>query len=200
MEEQENSEHKLQRALEGVGPLLQRDYWAVLKTCPHSPSDLTAVLREQFVTFPPEELVTFRKLNRDHALLQVGDEMEVTIRMMNPVKVQVICVDSCSITLATEKKHPEAGRITFGCYRNREHNDVIFHIRSRACAGSLLDYAGFMTIGDSMQVNTWTGFIDNFAHRVGDGTVGAIHVEENKVKRTEKDDAMDSPTFIARGD
>lgn len=199
MAEQEQESVELQPASEGVGPLLQRDYWAVLQGCSHSPQEVIEKVREQFVDFPPEDLVVFRCLSDTGRSLDVGDELEVTIRAMKPVGVRVIHLNDNSITLGTSKGHPEAGRITFGAYRN-EHQDVIFHIRSRARAATRLDYAGFLVSGDPMQTNTWTEYIDCLAHLVADGVLDAIHVEEKKVEPEEADETMDAPTFIARGD
>jgi hypothetical protein len=113
--------------------------------------------------------------------------------------VRVIHIGDSSLTLGTTEGHPEAGRITFGAYRN-EQGDVIFHIRSRARAASLMDYAGYLVGGDPMQTNTWTEYIDHLAHVLAEGVIGPIHVEEQKVAQREGDDAMDRPTFIARGD
>lgn len=190
----------LQPASEGVGPLLQRDYWAVIRACLHSPQELATRVREQFLDFPPEELVVFRHPEeKEHSLLEVGDELEVVIRMMEPVRVRVIHMNDNSITLGTSEGHPEAGRITFGAYRN-DHRDVIFHIRSRARPASSMDYAGFLVTGDPMQTNTWTEYIDVLAHKMGDGVVDSIHVEEKKVALEDDEAAMDSPTFIAQGD
>ena len=76
---------------------------------------------------------------------------------------------------------------------------MLFHIRSRARAGSTIDYAGFLTTGDPMQTYTWTDYIDCLAHIVGEGIVGAIYVEEEEVEEQAHDSAMDGPTFIARG-
>ena len=102
-----------------------------------------------------------------------------------------------AITLGTVGGHPEAGRITFGAYPN-ERGDVIFHIRSRARSSSATRYAGFLTAGESMQTNTWTDFIDRLAHTVGEGIVGAIQVETQEIDE-EEDEAIETPTFIARG-
>jgi hypothetical protein len=192
-------ESDLQTASEGVGPLLQRDYWAVLRECPHSPYEIKSMLSEEFFVFPPEELVVFRRSDGSKEPLDVGDKLDVFIRMQKPVAVRVIHQNAASITLGTVKGHPEAGRITFGSYRN-ERRDIIFHIRSRARQGSLLEYLGFNTAGDPMQTNTWTGYIDQLAHMLGEGVIGPIHAEQQKVEQDEEDETMDTPTYIARGD
>jgi hypothetical protein len=131
--------------------------------------------------------------------LEVGDEMEVEIWKLGMFGVRVVHCDGNSLTIATLDGHPEAGRITFGSYRNAR-GEVLFHIRSRARAGSKLKYVGFVALGDAMQTNTWTGFIHRLALEAGDGVAGEIHVEKREVDEEPGDEAADRPTFIARGD
>ena len=182
----------------GAGPLLQRDYWGVIDGAHVSPHELATLLRERFASFPPEELVTFERRTGREGPLEEGDEFDVRIRMTARTAVRVVHLDANSVTLATLEGHPEAGRITFGAYRN-ERGDVVFHIRSRARSASTTHYAGFLAAGEPMQTNTWTDFIDRLAHSVGEGVVGAIHVETREVDE-EETDAHHGPTFVARGD
>lgn len=182
----------------GAGPLLQRDYWAVLDKCRLRAPEVAALVRERFADFPPEVLVVFRRPDGQDGPLDVGDEMEVEIRMAGKTAVRVVHADDNSLTLATVEGHPEAGRITFGAYPN-ERGDVVFHIRSRARSSSSARFAGFLTLGEAMQTNTWTDFIDAVAHSIGDGVIGAIQVDTQEVDEDDADEAMDGPTFIARG-
>lgn len=156
-------------------------------------------VRTRFADLAPEELVRFSCPNGPGEPLVEGDTILVKIRMAEEVKVRVSDVSENSFTLATLRGHPEAGRITFGAYRN-EHGDIIFHIRSRARSRSKLHVAGFLVMGDPMQNNTWTDFIDRLAHIVGDGIVGSIHSEKAAVEPIETDEFCEEPTFIARGD
>jgi hypothetical protein len=187
---------ELQPASEGVGPLLQRDYWAVLKDCELSPRELMDMVCLKFCDFPPEDLVQFTPPDKDGPL-DVGDQLSIGIRMMSKVAVRVIHKNDLSLTLGTLKGHPEAGRITFGAYPN-DRGDVIFHIRSRARAGSLVDYAGYLFTGDPMQTNTWTDYIDYLAHLVADGVHGCIHADQQEVELEDEDEAMNCPTYTAR--
>ena len=200
--EQETLRKDLQRDLApastGTGPLLQRDYWAVIRSSRLSPTEVASFVRERFVDFPPEPLVTFRRAHRGGPL-EVGDDLEVHIRMERETAVRVIHVDDNSITLATRRGHPEAGHITFGAYRNGR-GDVIFHIRSHARSSSASRYAGFLALGKPMQTNTWTDFIDRLAHTVGDGVIGAIYAEEQVLEEEPLPDDAAAPTFVARGD
>lgn len=181
----------------GAGPLLQRDYWAVIRESTCSPSEIVQIVRERFHAFPPQELVVFTYPEGHEGLLEVGDTIDVHITGAPDTAVCVVHVDACSLTLGTVKGHPEAGRITFGAYPNRR-GDVIFHIRSRARSSSVFHLTGFLAAGEPMQTNTWTDFIDRLAHTVGSGIIGAIHADTQKVDVEEADHALDAPTFIAR--
>lgn len=185
-------------AAKGAGPLLQRDYWAVVRTCRLTAAGVASFVRERFADLAPESYVAFRRSDGGDGPLEVGDELEVKIRAMDRAAVRVVHVDAQSITLCTLAGHPEAGRITFGAYPNRR-GDLIFHIRSRARSSSFLRYAGFCAAGDPMQTNTWTDFIDRLAHTIGDGVIGAIHVESRVVEEEDRDRTVDAPTFLARG-
>jgi hypothetical protein len=155
----------------------------------------------QFWEFPPEELVVFRRADGTRAPLEVGDELHVHIRMAGTFRVRVLHKDTNSLTLGTLVGHPEAGRITFGAYRN-ELGDVLFHIRSLARSGSRGHRVGFLAAGEAMQTNTWTDFVNNVAWTVGEGVMGYVHAEtvRRKSGRQPEDEAPCSPTFIARGD
>lgn len=187
-------------ASEGVGPLLQRDYWAVLKDCALRPSELATLLAERFCEFPPEELVEFTRTAPGNAPLQVGDDLAIDIRGAGSCAVRVIHRDSNSITLLTGNRHPEAGRITFGAYRN-DDGDVIFHIRSRARASSAVRYAEYVALGEAMQTNTWADFINRLATAVCGGVRGEIQSDTVEVEPDETDGpGVAQPTFLARGD
>lgn len=192
----------LQTASAGVGVLLQRDYWAVIANCRFKPSQLAALVAARFPEFPPKEIVVFERGADAAGCLEVGEELAVQIRMAAPARVRVVYKDTCSLTLATLTGHPEAGRITFGAYRNT-HGDVVFHIRSRARSSSIFHYVGFRSAGDPMQTSTWTDFVNNVAVTCGDGVSGVIHAETATLTDADLDrgdETVDCPTFIARAD
>ncbi len=53
---------RLMPAAEGSGPLLQRDYWAVIACCRTSPAGLIDILRYKFCELAPPQLARFRRL------------------------------------------------------------------------------------------------------------------------------------------
>lgn len=182
-------------ALRGRGPLFQRDYWAVIDGASKTPPELVEVLRHHFERFPPEDLVHFRR-HRD-APLEVGDELTVHIVGAGTFGVRVLHRDAQSLTLGTLAGHPEAGRITFGAYRNGR-GDVIFHIRSRARSSTRFNYVGFLGAGEPMQTNTWTTFVNRVAVFAGHGVVGWIHAETTRCEDETEDVARGTPTYFAR--
>lgn len=184
----------------GAGRYLQRDYWAAIEHCTCSPSELIERIRTRFCEFAPSELAAFRRRKDSTAPLTQGDELDVDIAMVGKCAVRVVHVAPQSLTLATLRGHPEAGRITFGAYRN-PCGDVIFHIRSRARSGSSAMYAGFLAAGEAMQTNTWTDFIASVALTYGSGAIGFIHAETHVIPlEAESEDVQCSPTFHATGD
>jgi hypothetical protein len=180
----------------GAGPLLQRDYWAVFTGCPLTPSEVMRHVKAHFCQLPPASLVLFKApngLNRDA-------ELDIAIVPAQSCRVRVIHEDAQSFTLGTLEGHPEAGRITFGAYRNPA-GEVIFHIRSRARSASASKRVGFLAIGDAMQTNTWTDFINNAAVAVGAHIFDAIRAETKEVEELPDDDhPMQSATFAADSD
>ncbi|MBZ4419811.1 DUF1990 family protein [Myxococcus sp. RHSTA-1-4] len=187
---------------QGAGPLLQRDYWAVIKGCQHPPSTVMNWVARRFPEFAPAELCVFNRTGEscEGEPLEPGDELTVKIQGAGTFGVRVIHKDAQSLTLATLPGHPEAGRITFGAYRN-DHGDVIFHIRSRARSGSLFHYVGFVGAGEAMQTNTWTEFVLRVAVTAGEGVVGVIHADTTELEdEPEGSDPEHDPTFLAKGD
>lgn len=188
--------NELLPATRGAGPLLQRDYWAVFADCALKPSEIMAHIKTHFCELPPASLVRFAApagVSRDA-------ELDIRIAPAQSCRVRVVNEDAQSLTLGTLEGHPEAGRITFGAYRN-DAGDVIFHIRSRARSSSASKRVGFLAIGEAMQTNTWSDFINNAAVAVGAHIAGAIRAETKEVEEAPEDDhPLHSPTFLAVGD
>ena len=183
-------------ATRGAGPLLQRDYWAVFEDCALKPSEVISHVKGHFCELPPASLVEFIAPDG----LKLGSKLDIHIKPGQHCGVRVIHEDAQSITLATLNGHPEAGRITFGSYRNPE-GDVIFHIRSRARSTTTVKRLGFLAIGDAMQTTTWTDFIKATARAASTRIRGAIHAETVEVDEVPEDDEpLQSPTFLAVGD
>lgn len=187
-------------ASEGAGPLLQRDYWAAFADCPLTPRQVADVVAHQFCTFPPPAIVRFER-DDDGVPLAVGTDMRIDIRGAGRCSVRVTHRDANSITLLTLAGHPEAGRITFGCYRD-DARRVVFHIRSRARASTTIRLAEYVAVGEAMQTSTWTDFINRLAATLGCTVDGEIHATSEEVEASAADSwpGLHEPTFLARGD
>lgn len=183
----------------GVGPLLQRDYWGVVLGARASPREVMATVRRYFPSFSPRELASFERCDGRDEALSVGDEIYVRIAVAGTFRVRVTNVTPQSLTLSTEKGHPEAGRITFGCYRNGQ-GEVVFHIRSRARSNRGRDRAGFLATGEVMQTSTWTDFVNRVGAAFGDGIVGFIRAETTSCADEPEEVACVEPTYRAVGD
>ena len=182
-------------ATHGSGPLLQRDYWAVLTSGTLSPIELMQRVKQQFCALPPASLVGFTAADG----IQRGARLDIVIRPGQQCAVTVIHEDDQSLSLGTLEGHPEAGRITFGSYRNSE-GDIIFHIRSRARSTTAIKRIGFLAIGDAMQTTTWTDFIRNVATLAGASISDVIHADTKTVEEMPEDDEpLREPTFVAIG-
>lgn len=185
-------------ATQGVGPLLRRDYWAVIRNCRYPPARIVGIVRRHFRAFAPEELVRFSRRDGTDRPIEEGDELIAHIAGYRRVRVRATHVCEQSFTLATEPGHPEAGRITFGAYRNRR-GDVIFHIRSHARSSGRVTRAGFLATGEVMQTSTWTDFVNRVAVAFGDGVIGFIHAETDRCADEPPEVATHAPTFEATG-
>jgi hypothetical protein len=153
-----------------------------------------AHVKANFCSFPPAALVSFTA--PEGLALDAG--LDIIIAPAQRCGVRVVHCDAQSVTLATLAGHPEAGRITFGAYRNAEW-DVIFHIRSRARSGNVLNRIGFMAIGEAMQTNTWADFIKNAAASVH-ARIEVVHAETKETEETPEDgEPLRCPTFLAVG-
>jgi len=190
--------HELLPAERGVGPLLRRDYWGVIRNCRYTPVQVLQTVRRYFPAFAPSELVVFERRGGNDRPLQLGDDLDVHIVQAGHYHVRVTHLAPQSLTVSTESGHPEAGRITFGSYRNRR-GDVVFHIRSQARSSSRVFRAGFRATGEVMQTSTWTDFIDRVAFAFGDGVVGFVHAETTPCADEPFEHAAHEPTFVATG-
>src|SRR5215218_1979861 len=170
----EGSGRTIVTAAEGVGPLLQRDYWATLSDCPHTPEQVVAIMRAGLPYLSPPELARFERLNgARQRLAGPGARIHVDIRMQGQAGVQMMDVEPSSFTMCTLDDHPEAGRITFAAERDAVGR-VVVHIRSRARAHGLRSYLGYLLGGILMQTRVWKTFLERLAMVCGAHIVGKV--------------------------
>jgi Domain of unknown function (DUF1990) len=182
-------------AAQGTGPLLERDYSAVIEGASCTPEQVAMMIREHFEEFAPPETAVFQRAGDKRTPLEVGDEMEIRVALRGQCKVRVVHFDDRSLTLRTLKGHPEAGRITFGAGRD-EQGRLTFRILSRTRASGLLNYLGYLLLGKQLQARCWIRFIDRVAGACGGRIPGRIRVRTRKVGEERADcEILDEPCF-----
>lgn len=190
-------EDPLTLAKDGHGPLLQRDYWGVIRESRGTPSQVIEVVRAHLWDLADPALLEFRRVDGTSEPIAEGDELEVHIRFAGKFGIRVLNVNDQSITIGTLEGHPEAGKVTIGAYRN-PRRDVVMHARSRARSGSWIHYAGFLAGAEGMQANAWTELINRTGAAVGKGIIGFITAETKNVE-PDAEDSGNLPTYRAEG-
>jgi len=183
-------------ATHGSGPLLERDYQAIIVGASCSPEAIIAMVRSDFPRFSPDALAAFECRVGFALPLEVGHEMFINIRGAGTCHVRTVHADERSLTLRTLDGHPEAGRITFGAFNN-EDGELVVRIRSRARASDKLKYVGYIFMGREMQTKTWLTFIERVAQACGGRIEGEIAVTTTRVRASLADRGeIDTPTFV----
>jgi hypothetical protein len=192
----DSAEQKVIHAASGAGPLLQREYSGVIEGTDISPEELAKLVRERFTEMAPRETANFKRSDNGRAPLKVGDEFKIRIGGFMPCQVRVVHVDDVSLTLRTLEGHPEAGRVSFMAGRD-DQGRLTFRIRSRARAGGLIHYVGFLLMGRAMQARCWIRFIGRAAELCGGRLAGPVRVSTSRVAEEPADvGGPDLPTFV----
>jgi hypothetical protein len=188
-------------ASEGVGPLLRREYSAVVGGAPCGPEAIGTLLRERFEDFAPPETAIFDRTAEAKDRLAIGDEMEIRIALLGRCRVRVVHHSDCTLTLRTLAGHPEAGRITFGADRDPQGR-LRLRIVSRTRASRVLNYLGYLVMGKQLQARCWIRFLERLAEATGGQIADRIHVRTHRVEEEPGDrKGTDAPTFeCGRGD
>jgi hypothetical protein len=190
---------EVQNAAQGAGPLLQRDYWAVIDDSKMTPAEIVELVRTHFSTFAPKGMAAFTVCG-DTSELAVDREMDIEIPMAGACRVRAVHMDDNSLTLRTLEGHPEAGRITFGAEYDHQGR-VVFRIRSRARAGSVFHLLGYNLVGQTMQTSVWLTFVERVAAACNGTLFGDVQQETEEVSEGLADQGeLDTPTFVAHRD
>ncbi len=187
-------------ATDGVGPLLERDYWAVVEGSDCSAEDVGQRLRTLFERYAPPETAVFSRDRAEGSPLEIGDELKIHISLVGRCGVRVVHAAPCTLTLRTLRGHPEAGRITFGA-EEQPGGRLVLRIRSRTRASGVVSLAGFLLIGKQMQARCWIRFLDRLAADCGGRVEGKIQVRTRQVDEEPGDRAdADEPVFTCGED
>jgi hypothetical protein len=113
---EERLRHRLQPASDGVGPLVQRDYWCVIQNCRMRPRELLLFVRAQFPELPPEELADFEPC-RGPGPLELGDEMSIDIPGAGTVTTPVLNMALNHIPGTSSCRSPDFWRVSQWVWR-----------------------------------------------------------------------------------
>ncbi|MEW4567604.1 DUF1990 family protein [Tautonia sp. JC769] len=183
-------------ASQGYGPLLKREYVAVIDGSDCTPEAVADRIRNEFTTFAPRETARFECKSRGKGEpLELGDVLDIRLSLVGSCRVKVVHLDDRSITLRTMDGHPELGRITFVSDRD-DRGRVRFGIVSRTRANGLANFTGFLLMGKQMQSRCWINFIGNLAEACGGRVLDAVKVRTVAVEETPADrpGGPDEPT------
>lgn len=193
-----NEPQQVLTAAKGSGPLLERDYQAIIVDTACTPEEVIEKVRAEFPRFSPDALAAFECREGFEWPLEVGHEMQIKIRGAGTCHVRIVHANERSLTLRTLDGHPEAGRITFGAFAD-EQGRLIFRIRSRARSSNKLKYVGYIFMGREMQAQVWITFIERIAELCGGRIEGEIEVKTSRVKSSMADQGgIDTPTFAVK--
>jgi hypothetical protein len=187
----------VQLAPEGPGPLLQRDFVAVIEGSHLTPEQAALKLRREIPLYMPEALAKFTRSGSEGDALEVGDTMHVRLKGAGAAAVLVTHVDARSLTVRTMEGHLEAGRNTFGFY-NDEAGRLVCRVRSRARVRDLPRLLGYWLGGKANQTVIWTYFLNQVAEACGGKIVGGVREGTEEVEDSPLDAGeVEGPTFDA---
>lgn len=173
-------------ASDGVGPLTQRDYVAVVEGTACTPDQAREHLLSRFAEFSPDELAKFTRPDGDERPLQEQDELCVRILSQGLNPVVVTHLDEHSLTMRTREPHPEAGRISFGAAQDPEGR-LVLHIRSRARINGPFRWLGYELAGKHMQTRVWVTFLQRWAEACGGAIRGEVVLSTDQVEESPAD-------------
>ncbi len=148
----------LQRAGDGVGPLVHRIYRTRIAGSSLTPEQLVGRIAADLDGVAPSEFATFQKLRGGEGLVPND---EYVVRMPGPYDgpVRVVSVTPTSFRLATLNGHLEAGQIEFRA--DADHRSLGFTIESWARSGDRLSDLLYSRLGLAKEVQShmWTSVL-----------------------------------------
>jgi NADH dehydrogenase len=166
---------------EGIGALKRKRYWADIEDTTHDADSLFAL----FCTHFNDVLPVFVEAAPEPATSDVIDEGEsitLALPMRGHVQVRVAELRDRATTLLTLEGHPLAGAVHFAT--TPVGTAVRFQAEIFDRAANMLDLIAMRTLGDRLQVRTWTEVVENVIKLSGGRAPEGVHHES----RTLNDD------------
>jgi len=171
----------VQRAEDGVGPLMHRIYRTRIVGSSLTPERLLERITDDLDRVAPSEFARFQKLHGGRGL-SLGDDY--IVRMPGPWDgpVRVVAASATSFRLATLIGHLEAGQIEFAA--GSDYRSLEFTIESWARSGdrfSDLLYA-HVRLAKEVQLHMWTSVLVSIAKLAGGRMDGGIVVTTRRLE------------------
>jgi hypothetical protein len=171
----------VQRAGDGVGPLVHRIYRTRMVGSDLGPEQLMQRIAGDLDRIAPSEFATFQKLDGGGPLA-LGDEY--VVRMPGPWDgpVRVVAVRPDGFRLVTLRGHLEAGQIEFRA--RADHRALEFTIESWARSGDRLSNLLYdrLRMAKEIQLHMWTSFLERVARTSGGRVTGGIDIHTRRVE------------------
>ena len=160
---------------EGVGSLHLQRYWADIEGSDLDPDQLFEMVRTDFYSLVPEQLLKVGAEPGTPVSLEEGATLTLDVPMRGHIQVRVEAIGDHAITCMTVEGHHLAGIIRYMVRQRRDR--VRFEVRSYSRSSRLVDHLGMVTIGRQLQKATWTSTVEEVVRRSGGSAPDGVQVE-----------------------
>jgi len=167
---------------QGIGTLKRKRFWADITGTPHDADSLFQLFRTHF----NEVLPVYVEAAPEPATsddVDAGESITLALPMRGHVQVRVAEVDDRATTLLTLEGHPLAGAVRFST--TPVANAVRFQVEVLDRAANMLDLIAMRTLGDRLQVQTWTEVVENVIRLSGGRASGDVEHESRSLNDEE---------------
>jgi NADH dehydrogenase len=173
---------------EGIGALKRKRYWADITGTRYDADSLFCLFRTHF----NEVLPVFVEAAPEPAtsdVIEEGESITLSLPMRGHVQVRVAELRSRATTLLTLEGHPLAGAVHFAA--TESGNALRFQVEVFDRAANMIDLIAMRTLGDRLQVQTWTEVVENMVKLSGGRAPDGVQhesrsLDDDEAERVEK--------------
>jgi len=167
---------------QGIGALKRKRFWADITGTTCDADSLFQLFRMHF----NEVLPVFVEAAPEPATsddIDEGESITLALPMRGNVQVRVAELDDRAATLLTLEGHPLAGAVRFSTAPAA--SAVRFQVEVLDRAANMIDLIAMRTLGDRLQVQTWTEVVENVIHLSGGRASGEVQHESRSLNDEE---------------
>lgn len=173
---------------EGIGTLKRKRYWADITGTNYDADALFDLFRTHF----NEVLPVFVEAAPEPAtsdVIEEGESITLSLPMRGHVQVRVAELRSRATTLLTLEGHPLAGAVHFAT--TASGSALRFQVEVFDRAANMIDLIAMRTLGDRLQVQTWTEVVENMVKLSGGRAPDGVQhesrsLDDDEAERVEK--------------